>query len=40
MLKKGSPVQATAGALRIPALGPKSMIQPTTLMMPGMANDT
>ena len=40
MLKKGWPVSAMPRALRIPALGPSSMIQPTTLMMPGIANDT
>jgi hypothetical protein len=40
MLKSGAPIIATMGALRMPALGPMSMIHPTTFIMPGIANDT
>ena len=40
IFNSGLPLIATTAALRMPALGPSSMIQPTTLMMPGMANDT
>src|SRR6185503_15075194 len=36
----GCPVYAMTGAFRMPALGPSSMIQPTTLMIPGIANET
>ncbi len=40
MLSRGPPVIGATNELRIPALGPSNMIQPTTLMIPGMAKET
>ncbi len=40
MLRSRLPVTAVNATLSMPALGPSSMIQPTTLIMPGIANDT